>query len=116
MIRCHALQWGHGGRPLTPPLNLQLAGGSLSAIIGGNGCGNDARPGRASSSRTPADDSPATSTSAAMSAGTGADTSSTTPVTGCVNRSRHACSACRANQRARPAIAGSLIRCQPDPP
>lgn len=39
MIRCRELQWGHGGRPLTPPLNLQLAGGSLSAIIGGNGCG-----------------------------------------------------------------------------
>lgn len=39
MIRCHALQWGHDGRPLTPPLNLQLAGGSLNAIIGGNGCG-----------------------------------------------------------------------------
>lgn len=39
MIRCRDLQWGHGNRPLTPPLNLHLAGGSLSAIIGANGCG-----------------------------------------------------------------------------
>ncbi|MGV8842053.1 MAG: metal ABC transporter ATP-binding protein [Pseudomonas sp.] len=39
MIRCQALQWGPPRQPLTPPLNLQLASGSLTAIIGANGCG-----------------------------------------------------------------------------
>lgn len=39
MIRCHALQWGPAGRPLTPPLSLELAAGSLTGIIGHNGCG-----------------------------------------------------------------------------
>lgn len=39
MIKCHGLQWGAGGRALTPPLGLQLAQGSLTAVIGSNGSG-----------------------------------------------------------------------------
>lgn len=39
MIRCEGLQWGPPGRPLTPPLDLHLAAGSLTAVIGHNGCG-----------------------------------------------------------------------------
>lgn len=39
MIRADSLQWGPPGRPLTPPLNLQLAAGSLTAVVGANGCG-----------------------------------------------------------------------------
>jgi len=39
MIECHGLQWGAGGRPLTPPVDLQLAAGSLTAVIGSNGSG-----------------------------------------------------------------------------
>ncbi|MFK3793762.1 metal ABC transporter ATP-binding protein [Pseudomonas piscis] len=39
MLRCHALRWGPPGQPLTPPLDLHLASGSLSAIIGANGSG-----------------------------------------------------------------------------
>lgn len=39
MIRTTALQWGAPGRPLTPPLGLHLASGSLSAVVGANGCG-----------------------------------------------------------------------------
>ncbi len=39
MIRCHNLQWGPGGQPLTPPLNLHLASASLTGVIGSNGCG-----------------------------------------------------------------------------
>lgn len=39
MIRCHNLQWGPAGQPLTPPLNLHLARASLTGVIGGNGCG-----------------------------------------------------------------------------
>lgn len=39
MIECHDLQWGAGGRALTPPLDLQLAPGSLTAVIGANGSG-----------------------------------------------------------------------------
>lgn len=39
MIRCRHLQWGPGGQPLTPPLDLQLPSGSLTGLIGGNGCG-----------------------------------------------------------------------------
>jgi zinc/manganese transport system ATP-binding protein len=39
MIRCHGLQWGANKRPLTPPLDLHLASGSLTAVIGSNGCG-----------------------------------------------------------------------------
>ncbi|MDX9671907.1 MULTISPECIES: metal ABC transporter ATP-binding protein [unclassified Pseudomonas] len=39
MIRCQALSWGAPGYPLTSPLDLELDGGSLTAIIGANGCG-----------------------------------------------------------------------------
>lgn len=39
MIHCAALQWGPPGRPLTPPLDLHLSVGSLTGIIGHNGCG-----------------------------------------------------------------------------
>lgn len=39
MIHCQALQWGPPRLPLTPPLNLDLGAGSLTAIVGANGCG-----------------------------------------------------------------------------
>jgi len=39
MIECHSLQWGSGRHPLTPPLDLRLAAGSLTAVIGSNGSG-----------------------------------------------------------------------------
>lgn len=39
MIECHGLQWGAGSRALTPPLDLRLAPGSLTAVIGSNGSG-----------------------------------------------------------------------------
>jgi zinc/manganese transport system ATP-binding protein len=39
MIGCRALRWGAPGQPLTPALDLDLPKGSLSAIIGANGCG-----------------------------------------------------------------------------
>lgn len=39
MIHCQALQWGAPGQALTPPLDLDLPAGSLTAIIGHNGCG-----------------------------------------------------------------------------
>ena len=39
MIRCQALQWGAPGQPLTPPMDVELAKGSLTAIIGANGSG-----------------------------------------------------------------------------
>ncbi|WP_443190984.1 metal ABC transporter ATP-binding protein [Pseudomonas indica] len=39
MIRCLGLQWGPAGRPLTPPLDLPLPAGSLTAITGANGSG-----------------------------------------------------------------------------
>jgi zinc/manganese transport system ATP-binding protein len=39
MIRCQHLQWGPSGQPLTPPLDLQLPSGSLTGLIGSNGCG-----------------------------------------------------------------------------
>ncbi|MGL4317016.1 MAG: metal ABC transporter ATP-binding protein [Pseudomonas sp.] len=39
MIQCHGLQWGASGQPLTPPLDLHLATGSLTAVIGSNGSG-----------------------------------------------------------------------------
>jgi len=39
MIRCQSLSWGAPGQPLTSPLNLELDSGSLTAIIGANGCG-----------------------------------------------------------------------------
>jgi zinc/manganese transport system ATP-binding protein len=39
MIRCQALSWGAPGQPLTSPLSLELESGSLTSIIGANGCG-----------------------------------------------------------------------------
>ncbi|WP_217474994.1 metal ABC transporter ATP-binding protein [Stutzerimonas stutzeri] len=39
MIICRGLQWGAGGQALTPPLNLTLEAGSLTAVIGRNGVG-----------------------------------------------------------------------------
>ncbi len=39
MIRCHSLSWGAPGQPLTSPLTVALESGSLSAIVGANGCG-----------------------------------------------------------------------------
>ena len=39
MIQCRGLQWGAGGRALTPPLDLTLPAGSLTAVIGSNGSG-----------------------------------------------------------------------------
>ncbi|PLP93145.1 manganese ABC transporter ATP-binding protein [Pseudomonas sp. FFUP_PS_473] len=39
MIQCHGLQWGSSGQPLTPPLDLHLTTGSLTAVIGSNGSG-----------------------------------------------------------------------------
>lgn len=39
MIRCHSLSWGAPGQPLTSPLTVTLESGSLSAIVGANGCG-----------------------------------------------------------------------------
>ncbi|MDO9625965.1 MAG: ATP-binding cassette domain-containing protein [Pseudomonas sp.] len=39
MIRCQHLQWGPAGQPLTPPLDLLLPSGSLTGLIGSNGCG-----------------------------------------------------------------------------
>ena len=39
MIRCQNLLWGAPGQPLTPALNLELATGSLTAVIGANGSG-----------------------------------------------------------------------------
>lgn len=39
MIRCQSLSWGAPGQPLTSPLHLELDSGSLTAIIGANGCG-----------------------------------------------------------------------------
>ena len=39
MIHCRGMQWGAADQPLTPPLDLDLPAGSLTAIIGHNGCG-----------------------------------------------------------------------------
>lgn len=40
MIRCEDLQWGVAAHcPLTPPLDLNLAAGSLTAVVGANGSG-----------------------------------------------------------------------------
>ncbi|WP_222834009.1 metal ABC transporter ATP-binding protein [Pseudomonas sp. SC3(2021)] len=39
MIRCQSLTWGAPGQPLTSPLSLELDNGSLTAIVGANGCG-----------------------------------------------------------------------------
>ena len=39
MIRCEALCWGAPGQPLTPPVDVELNQGSLTAVIGSNGSG-----------------------------------------------------------------------------
>lgn len=39
MIHCKGLQWGAPHQPLTPPLSLHLEKGSLTAVVGPNGCG-----------------------------------------------------------------------------
>ncbi|WP_137806572.1 metal ABC transporter ATP-binding protein [Pseudomonas sp. G(2018)] len=39
MIRFQALRWGAPGQPLTPPLDIELSKGSMTAVIGANGCG-----------------------------------------------------------------------------
>lgn len=39
MIRCQTLSWGAPAQPLTLPLSLELERGSLTAIVGANGCG-----------------------------------------------------------------------------
>ena len=39
MISCQDLTWGVPGQPLTPAMNINLAKGSLTAVIGANGCG-----------------------------------------------------------------------------
>lgn len=39
MIYCRNLQWGPPGHVLTPPLDLQLDHGSLTAVLGANGSG-----------------------------------------------------------------------------
>ncbi|HCS46607.1 MAG TPA: manganese ABC transporter ATP-binding protein [Pseudomonas sp.] len=39
MIHCQALRWGAPGQPLTPPVEFELAKGSLTAVIGANGSG-----------------------------------------------------------------------------
>lgn len=39
MIRCRNLTWGAPGQPLTPALDVALDKGSLTAVIGANGCG-----------------------------------------------------------------------------
>ncbi|MGY2187155.1 Sulfate/thiosulfate import ATP-binding protein CysA [compost metagenome] len=39
MIRCQSLRWGAPGQSLTPPLDIALPKGSLTAVIGANGSG-----------------------------------------------------------------------------
>ena len=39
MISCTALRWGAPGQPLTPAIDLILEKGSLTGVIGPNGCG-----------------------------------------------------------------------------
>jgi len=39
MIRCQGLRWGAPGQPLTPAVDVDLAAGSLTAVIGANGSG-----------------------------------------------------------------------------
>ena len=39
MITCNALRWGAPGQPLTPAIDLILEKGSLTGVIGPNGCG-----------------------------------------------------------------------------
>ncbi|EFQ60607.1 zinc/manganese transport system ATP-binding [Pseudomonas fluorescens WH6] len=39
MITCTALRWGASGQPLTPAVDFTLERGSLTGVIGPNGCG-----------------------------------------------------------------------------
>ena len=39
MITCTALRWGAPGHPLTPAVDFTLETGSLTGVIGPNGCG-----------------------------------------------------------------------------
>ncbi len=39
MITCTALRWGAPGQPLTPAVDFNLEKGSLTGVIGPNGCG-----------------------------------------------------------------------------
>ncbi|CRM78087.1 putative zinc transport system ATP-binding protein AdcC [Pseudomonas sp. 37 R 15] len=39
MITCNALRWGAPGQPLTPSVDFTLEKGSLTGVIGPNGCG-----------------------------------------------------------------------------
>ncbi|WPN98276.1 metal ABC transporter ATP-binding protein [Pseudomonas sp. MUP55] len=39
MITCNALRWGAPGQPLTPAMDFTLEKGSLTGVIGPNGCG-----------------------------------------------------------------------------
>ncbi|WP_339529677.1 metal ABC transporter ATP-binding protein [Pseudomonas mucidolens] len=39
MIRCNQLRWGAPGQPLTPAIDIELAKGSLTGVIGANGSG-----------------------------------------------------------------------------
>ncbi len=39
LLRTRALEIGHGGRPLLPPMDLELMPGEFWAVIGRNGCG-----------------------------------------------------------------------------
>lgn len=39
MIHCQSLRWGAPSQPLTPALDIALPRGSLTAVIGANGCG-----------------------------------------------------------------------------
>ncbi|KRP50818.1 metal ABC transporter ATP-binding protein [Pseudomonas poae] len=39
MITCTALRWGAPGQPLTPAIDFTLEKGSLTGVIGPNGCG-----------------------------------------------------------------------------
>ncbi|OPA83002.1 manganese ABC transporter ATP-binding protein [Pseudomonas fluorescens] len=39
MITCTALRWGAPGQPLTPAVDFTLERGSLTGVIGPNGCG-----------------------------------------------------------------------------
>jgi len=39
MISCTALRWGAPGQPLTPAVDFTLETGSLTGVIGPNGCG-----------------------------------------------------------------------------
>ena len=39
MITCNSLRWGAPGQPLTPAVDFTLETGSLTGVIGPNGCG-----------------------------------------------------------------------------